>query len=323
MGQGTYLVGDEAVVLAGQWQVVPVDLATAGAPASNRVAELFQQVAALLTGAGEEVVPYARTGADAARFDFAFNGQAVEVIYSAGPDHGRWAVLLDGQPLLEQGQPVVVDARNPTPRYGVTRTLQAADEGEHRLTLVNQGGEMGIAAIEVLPPLRTSNLGAVLSLIVGTQVLLFLLAALLGPALFGRVTTLVDARRSIMLALVAYAVIAVWGFFLNSVIEFWFMAWMVAVVQGGSQALSRSLYADMTPGVMSGEFFGLFSIMSKFASFLSPLVFFVAIAWFGNSRPAILSIVIFFIVGIVLLARVDVDEGRRAAEATDAAILAD
>ena len=73
-----------------------------------------------------------------------------------------------------------------------------------------------------------------------------------------------------MLALVVYAVIATWGFFLDAVIEFWFLAWMVAVVQGGSQALSRSLYADMSPASMSGEFFGFFSIMSKFSAIIGP-----------------------------------------------------
>ena len=72
-----------------------------------------------------------------------------------------------------------------------------------------------------------------------------------------------DTRRSIILALVVYAVIAIWGFFLDSVIEFWFLAWMVAIVQGGSQALSRSLYASMSPAAKSGEFFGLYGVMEK------------------------------------------------------------
>jgi UMF1 family MFS transporter len=157
---------------------------------------------------------------------------------------------------------------------------------------------------------------------VATEVVGVLLAASLGPALFTGLATSLDTKRSIMLALVAYSVIAVWGFFLNSVIEFWFLAWLVAVVQGGSQALSRSLYAALSPSTMSGEFFGLFSIMSKFASFLSPLVFALAVALFGSSRPGILSIIIFFFVGIYLLQQVDVAEGKRVAQEKDRELLA-
>ena len=122
-----------------------------------------------------------------------------------------------------------------------------------------------------------------------------------------------------MLALAVYAVIAVWGFFLDAVIEFWFLAWMVAVVQGGSQALSRSLYASMSPTSMSGEFFGFFSIMAKFSAILGPAIFAGAVALFGNSRPAVLGVVVFFVVGGLLLARVDVEEGRRVALAEDEA----
>jgi len=127
-----------------------------------------------------------------------------------------------------------------------------------------------------------------------------------------------DTKNSILLALVVYAVIAVWGYFLNSVIEFWFLAWMVAVVQGGSQALSRSLFSVMSPATKSGEFFGLFGVMEKFSGVIGPLVFAFTAANFGSSRPAILSIIVFFIVGGYLLTRVDVDAGRQVAQAEDA-----
>lgn len=126
-----------------------------------------------------------------------------------------------------------------------------------------------------------------------------------------------------MLALVAYSVIAIWGFFLNSVIEFWFLAWMVAVVQGGSQALSRSLYAALTPQSRSGEFFGFFSIMSKFASFLSPLVFVASVALFDSSRPGVLTLIVFFLFGMFMLNRVDVPRGTALAKKLDARLLAD
>jgi UMF1 family MFS transporter len=116
-------------------------------------------------------------------------------------------------------------------------------------------------------------------------------------------------------------VIAIWGFFLDSVIEFWFLAWMVAIVQGGSQALSRSLYAALSPASKSGEFFGLFGVMEKFSAIIGPLMFASAGAIFGSSRPAVLSLIVLFVLGGFLLMRVDVEEGKKAAKQEDAVLL--
>ncbi len=263
-------------------------------------------------------VTYAATSDPDGRLDFTFNGQPIKLTYSTGPDSGQWAVEIDGQPLLDDGEPVVIDAYNETVRYDVTQKFTAAAEGEHSLSLINRGGTMSLAQIEVLPPLRTSNLGAIVGLILALQVVGGLFAYFLGPKLFSGLAESFDTKRSIILALIAYSIIAVWGFFLNAVVEFWFLAWMVAIVQGGSQALSRSLYASMSPPSMSGEFFGLFSIMSKFASFVSPIFFIISVALFDSSRPGILSIIILFIIGGYLLWQVDVDEGRRTAQEKEA-----
>jgi UMF1 family MFS transporter len=130
-----------------------------------------------------------------------------------------------------------------------------------------------------------------------------------------------DTKRGILLALMMYTIIAAWGYQLNSVIEFWFLAWMVAVVQGGSQALSRSLYASMSPASKSGEFFGLFGIMEKFSAILGPLLFSAAVMMFNSSRPAVLSLVAFFIVGGGILMTVNVEKGRRIAREEDARLL--
>ena len=96
---------------------------------------------------------------------------------------------------------------------------------------------------------------------------------------------------------------------------------MVAVVQGGSQALSRSLYSAMSPASKSGEFFGLFGVMEKFSTILGPLVFVAAGLFFGSSRPAVLSLTVFFIIGGLLLTRVNVDEGINVARREDEVIL--
>ena len=124
-----------------------------------------------------------------------------------------------------------------------------------------------------------------------------------------------------MLALTVYGVIAIWGYFLNSVVEFWCLAWMVAVVQGGSQALSRSLYATLSPSSKSGEFFGLFGIMEKFSAVIGPLLFATAGLLFGSSRPAVLSLIFLFLIGGYLLSRVDVKKGKQVAIEEDAKLL--
>jgi UMF1 family MFS transporter len=180
---------------------------------------------------------------------------------------------------------------------------------------------LSLTQAEVLPPVRQSNLGAIIGLIAGLELAGLALAALTGRPLFSGLVARLDTQRSVMLALLIYSVIAVWGFFLNSVIEFWLLAWMVAVVQGGSQALSRSLYAGMSPAAKSGEFFGLFGIMEKFSAIIGPLLFAIAGAVFGSSRPAVLSLIALFVIGGLLLTRVDVAEGKRVARAEDAAYL--
>jgi len=91
------------------------------------------------------------------------------------------------------------------------------------------------------------------------------------------------------------------------------LALMVATVQGGAQALSRSLFASMIPKARSSEFFGFFSIFEKFGAILGPAAFEVASRSTGSSRSAILSVVVFFIVGAAVLSFVNVQQGQRAA----------
>jgi UMF1 family MFS transporter len=170
----------------------------------------------------------------------------------------------------------------------------------------------------VLSPERQSNLGLVIGLILAVEAACLALAFLLGKPLFSGMVDKLNTKRSILLALLIYSVISVWGFFLDSVVEFWFLAWMVAIVQGGSQALSRSLYAAMSPAAKSGEFFGLFGVMEKFSAIIGPTMFAAAGILFGSSRPAVLSLTLLFIVGGWLLTRVNVEEGKRIARAEDA-----
>jgi UMF1 family MFS transporter len=135
---------------------------------------------------------------------------------------------------------------------------------------------------------------------------------------FGWLARRVGAKRSILLALGVYFLISVAGFFMQTATHFYILAFMVGTVQGGSQALSRSIYGSMVPKSQSAEFFGFFSTSSKFAGILGPLLFGVVSQLTGGSRLSILSLMIFFVVGGLILTRVDVEEGVRVAQEEDA-----
>jgi len=310
VGQGLYLANDPNIKYSGSWESTVIS------------AEILGEA---------EGATYLVTSESDAGYDLPINGQNVTILYSTGPDHGIWAVQLDGKPLVDadSGEPVRIDGYNPTIRYEVVETIEVETPGEYVLSLVNtgeknqdsQGSVMSIAEIEVLPPVRQSNLVLILGLIFIVELVILLFSWLLGKLLFSNLAEKMNTKNSILLSLMVYSIIAIWGFFLNSVVEFWFLAMMVAVVLGGSQALSRSLFASLSPAAKSGEFFGLFGIMEKFSTILGPLVFAFAATTFGSSRPAILTLIVFFVIGGYLLTRVDVEEGRRVAHAEDALLL--
>jgi UMF1 family MFS transporter len=137
---------------------------------------------------------------------------------------------------------------------------------------------------------------------------------------FGRLARRIGAKRGILVALVVYTLISIAGFFMQTATHFYILAFAVGLVQGGSQALSRSLYGNMVPKSQAAEFFGFYSTSSKIAGVLGPLVFGVVSQLAGESRLSILSLIIFFLVGGVLLMLVDVREGIRVAREEDAQV---
>ncbi len=136
--------------------------------------------------------------------------------------------------------------------------------------------------------------------------------------LFGTLAGRIGPKRAIFLGLLAYTGISILGYFMTNAVHFYILAGMVGMVQGGTQALSRSLFASMIPQHKSGVFFGFFSIFEKFAGIFGPLIFALTIAASGSSRNAILSVIGFFAVGAAILRLVDLDEGRRVARAAEA-----
>jgi UMF1 family MFS transporter len=146
-----------------------------------------------------------------------------------------------------------------------------------------------------------------------TAILLVQFAGIPFAFLFGWLAGAIGAKPSIFIALAVYTIISVMGYYMRTERDFYILALMVAAVQGGSQALSRSLFASMIPRERSSEFFGFFSVFEKFGAIAGPATFELASAVSGSSRSAILSVIAFFVVGALLLARVNVSEGQRAA----------
>lgn len=131
--------------------------------------------------------------------------------------------------------------------------------------------------------------------------------------LFGMLAGRIGTKRSIFLGLLVYTGISILGFFMTEAIHFWALAFLVGTVQGGTQALSRSLFSSMIPAYKSGELFGFYGVMDKFSGMIGPSVMAFVITLTGSSRFGILSIIAFFIVGAAILYMVDEDEGRRVA----------
>jgi UMF1 family MFS transporter len=132
--------------------------------------------------------------------------------------------------------------------------------------------------------------------------------------LFGWLAKKIGTKNSIYLSLIVYTGITIFAYFLQYEWQFWALGFAVATVQGGSQALSRSLIGRMMPKSKSAEFFGFFSVSEKFAGIAGPFVFGIVGQLMGQSRLSIISLIIFFVIGATLLSRVDVDAGIAAAQ---------
>jgi len=140
--------------------------------------------------------------------------------------------------------------------------------------------------------------------------------------LFGALAGRFGVKRLLFIPVAVYIVVVFVAYRMKTATDFFVLAFLVATVQGGSQALSRSLFATMIPRPRSGEFFGFWGVFDKFGGVIGPFVFASMIATTGSSRPAILALIVFFVAGGLLLTFVDVDEGRRHAREAEAALAA-
>jgi MFS transporter, UMF1 family len=140
--------------------------------------------------------------------------------------------------------------------------------------------------------------------------------AFFGALAFGVIADRVGAKRGIMITLVVWSAVAIGAYFLpeGEAMPFWILATVVGFILGGVQALSRSLYGSMIPEEASAEFYGFYSVFAKFSAIWGPLIFAVISTVTDSGRPAILSIIVFFILGMILLSKVDIEEARASRE---------
>ncbi len=136
---------------------------------------------------------------------------------------------------------------------------------------------------------------------------------------FGKLGERLGSKTGIYIALVVYLGVTIYGYFMQRESEFYILAVVVGLVQGGVQSLSRSFYARIIPRGQAAEFFGFYNMLGKFAAVIGPLLMGWVSLLGGDPRYSILSISLLFLCGGCILYFVDEEEGRRLAAEIDAA----
>jgi UMF1 family MFS transporter len=156
----------------------------------------------------------------------------------------------------------------------------------------------------------------VLGMETGEIILFFLMIqgiAFFGSLIFGFLADAIGNKRSVLISLGVWSLIVIWAFrlgiFWDPKTEYWILGVLAGIVMGGSQAASRSLQGIFTPDANSAEFFGFFAVSGKFASVFGPLIYGILIAVTGSVQSGILSVLLFFIVGMVILLTVNEKKG--------------
>ena len=127
--------------------------------------------------------------------------------------------------------------------------------------------------------------------------------------LFGKIGERLGAKPALYISLSIYLLIVLLGYFMTSATHFYLLAVMVGFVQGGSQAVARSLFSRLVPADRTAEFFGFLSVSGKFSSMVGPAVFAATGLITGSSRYGILALALFFLAGIALLRTVNLEQG--------------
>ena len=144
-----------------------------------------------------------------------------------------------------------------------------------------------------------------------------------GALLLGKLADRWGAKRTIMAGLVVWIAVVVAAYFVQAGAggQFFALAIVLAVVLGGTQALSRSAFSGMIPRGKEAEYFSLYEVSSSGTSFLGPVLFGLTLQFSGSYRSAILAMIVFFVVGMVILSRINVHKAIVAAGNTPPASL--
>jgi UMF1 family MFS transporter len=147
-------------------------------------------------------------------------------------------------------------------------------------------------------------------------VLLFLvlnIVALPGSLAAGYLADWIGPKRTIVLTLILWMGVVVTGCLATTKTMFWIMSFGAAIGMGGTQAVGRSFMAQVSPPARQSEFFGFYSLSGKFASMFGPLVFGSISRWSGSQRLAVLSLLPFFVAGLLIMLRINEERAREAA----------
>jgi len=159
----------------------------------------------------------------------------------------------------------------------------------------------------------SSELGLTTSTLVQVVLMIQFIAAL-GAIFFNFLARRLGTKKAIMLSLVVWSGLVIYAYgFLYTAFQFWILGAILALVLGGSQALSRSLFSQMIPKNRESEYFSLYEISERGTSWLGPVVFALALQFTGAQRVAILLLIAFFILGLIMLYFTDVEKAIREA----------
>jgi len=144
-------------------------------------------------------------------------------------------------------------------------------------------------------------------------ILMIQFVALPGAIMVGYLADRIGQRPTLMLCLATWVALLVSAFFIYDKMPFWILGIVLALVMGGTQSVSRAIMGLMTPPQRTAEFFGFFNFSGKATSFLGTFLFGLIIMLTGSARLAIVSLLIFFLIGWAIVARVNVELGRQQA----------
>ena len=178
----------------------------------------------------------------------------------------------------------------------------------------------GIGTIITMAAAFATDLGFSTITVLGTFLMVQFVAAPFA-ILFGRISKKLGNKKAITISLIIYTAIAIGGFFMSQEWHFYVLGFGVAMVQGGSQALSRSLIGKLMPKSKSAEFYGFFSVSEKFNTVIGPAIMALVTSLTGTGRLGILSLVVFFGVGILMLQKLDIERGIARAQMEDAKMI--